>query len=113
MANPSGRKGTYWESRVVDFLRHVGFTAAERRARQGSKDRGDIAGLRGLVIECKNEKRIDLPRYLAEAEAERINDQADFAVVVIPRRNHPVADGYAVMSIEDFFYLWKLHEERR
>ena len=106
MANPSGRKGTYWETRLVAWLRVNGWPYVERRARHGSRDRGDIAGL-GLscIVEAKNEKRIDLPRYLAEAEVERFNDGAEFGVVCIPRRSHGVGEGYFVMSIEDGFRL--------
>lgn len=105
MANPSGRRGTYWENRVAAYAATHGFPLAERRARQGSKDRGDISGIPLVVIECKNEKRMDLPRYLREAEVERVNAGAALGVVCIPRRQHGTGEGYFVVSIEDGFRL--------
>jgi hypothetical protein len=44
----------------------------ERRARNGSKDRGDISGVRLLgqrvVIECKDVATLALPQWTAEAQ---------------------------------------------
>jgi len=44
-------KGTAWETAIVGYLRGRGAPHAERRALNGSNDRGDIAGIPGLVIE--------------------------------------------------------------
>ena len=100
MSNPNGRRGAQWETDVVAFLKANGFPAAERRVREGAKDRGDIAGIPGVVIECKNEARINLPGYLREAEAERVNADAAIAPVFVKRRGKGVKDGYMVMDIE-------------
>lgn len=104
MANPSGRKGTYWESRLVAYAQDS-FPLAERRARHGNKDRGDLSGIPYCVIEAKNEKRIALPQYLAEAEVERVNDGAKLGIVCIPRRNHSTGDGYFVVTIDTGFRM--------
>lgn len=46
----SKRKGTSWESAIVQFLKENGVAHAERRALAGNADRGDIAGIPGVVI---------------------------------------------------------------
>lgn len=79
-------KGTKWESAIVEFLRTSGAPHAERRALSGTQDRGDIAGLPGVVIEAKNAARVELAAWLDEAETERANDRADLAVVWFKRR---------------------------
>lgn len=102
----SKRKGTAWESAIVDYLRGAGWRHAERRATAGAHDRGDVAGLPGVVIEAKNEARIDLPGWLREAEAERVNDGADIGVVWAKRRGSASAAlGYVVMTGEQFVTL--------
>lgn len=82
----SKRKGTAWESAVVDYLRTHGAPHAERRALNGTKDRGDIAGVPGVVIEAKSAARVELAAWLDEAEQERDNDKANIGVVWFKRR---------------------------
>lgn len=95
----SRRKGTSWESAIVGYLREHGAPHAERRALGGSKDRGDIAGIPGVVIEAKSAARVELGQWTAEAEAERVNDGADLAAVWIKKRGKTSpADGYVVLS---------------
>lgn len=95
----SKTKGTSWESAVVAHLRALGVQAAERRALGGNQDRGDIAGLPGVVIECKAEKSLHPAEWLREAEAERLNDGAVVGVVWAKRvgKTSP-ADGYVIMA---------------
>lgn len=95
----SKRKGTSWEAALVAYLREHGAPHAERRALGGAKDRGDIAGIPGVVIEAKSAARLELAGWLAEAEAERANDGADLGVVWAKRKGKgSPADGYAVMD---------------
>lgn len=97
MVNRSKAKGTDWENACVAVLRENGAPYAERRVIAGKLDRGDIAGVPRVVIECKNEARIDLPGYLAEAEREKYAD--DFALVWIKKRGKTGAEhGYIVMT---------------
>lgn len=104
----SKRAGTWAETMVVNWLQLHGYPWAERRALQGANDKGDIAGVDGRVIEVKNEKRIDLPGYLKELEAEKANAEADEGAVVIRRRGtQDVGQWYAVMTVEDLVKLWK------
>lgn len=82
----SKAKGTAAETAVVRFLRAAGFAQAERRTLSGAQDRGDIAGVPGVVIEVKNCARDQLPAWVAEAELERDNDRASLGVVWHKRR---------------------------
>jgi len=99
-------KGTRWESAVVALLQAAGWPHAERRALAGTRDRGDIAGVPGLVVEAKNAARLDLAGWLAEAQQERANDGAEYGVVWVKRKGKAAAkDGYVVMDGETFVRL--------
>ena len=74
-------KGTAAETAVVNYLRAQGATQVERRALNGTQDRGDIAGIPGVVIEVKNVRRDALPGWVDESEVERANDRAVIGVV--------------------------------
>lgn len=95
------------------WLQEHGWPRAERRTKQGRLDRGDVAGVVNVVVECKNERTITLAKYVDEAEVERQNDKARWAVVCVPRRNHAVGDGYFIMRIEDGFALLREWGESR
>jgi hypothetical protein len=92
------KKGTAWESAIVQFLRANGVTHAERRSLGGTLDRGDIAGIPGIVIEAKS-GALHLAAWVAEAETERANDGAKHGIVWAKRagKTSP-ADGYAIMT---------------
>lgn len=105
----SKRKGTAAETAIVNYLRAMGFTQVERRALNGTADRGDIAGIPGVVIEAKNCARQELAAWVSEAEVERDNDNASLGVVWSKRRGkgHP-ADWFVTMSGRQF--AWVLRE---
>lgn len=94
----SRAKGTAWESRVVTYLRGMGFDHADRSPLRGSKDTGDVTGVPG-VIECKNEKAVTLSVYLDELEVEKANANVEFGFVVFPRRSHSIEKGYCLMPL--------------
>lgn len=103
--NASKRAGTAFESAVVGYLQEHGFPYAERRALRGTKDCGDIAGVPGVVIECKATRSIDLATAMNEAEAERCNAEAELGVAVIKRRHRATAGAYVVMTLHQFCQL--------
>ena len=105
MSNPSGRTGAEWETRCVEYLKANGFPYAERRAKNGRFDRGDIAGIPGVVLECKAEKRIDLAGYMKETAAEKANARAEIGAAVIKRRHHGVDKAYVVMELSEWIKL--------
>lgn len=102
----SKAKGTAWETAIVTYLHKCGWPTVERRALQGNQDRGDIAGIPGVVIEAKNTARVELGRWLTEAHQERNRDQALIGAVWFKRRGRTSAgDGYVLMDGETFVRL--------
>jgi hypothetical protein len=98
MSNPSKRKGTAAESAVVAWLRDCGCEHVERRALAGSSDKGDIAGLPGVVVEVKAEKGHNLAGWVDELEVEIRNAHASTGVVIAKRRGTTNVDSwYAIM----------------
>ncbi len=102
----SRAKGTAWETRLVEYLRDQGWPHAERRAMQGSRDRGDIAGVVGVVIEAKSCRAVDLAGWLDETTVEQANAGANVGAVWVKRRGrtNPGA-GYVVMAGATFTTL--------
>ncbi len=100
------RKGTAWESAIVAFLKGEGWPHAERRALAGSADRGDIAGVVGVVIEAKSAARVELAAWLDEANAEAVNDRARIGAVWFKRRGKTSPrDGFVLMDGQTFATL--------
>ena len=101
-------KGTMYESMVAQYLRDNGFPYAERRALSGTYDKGDLTGMPGLVVECKNHKELSFSEWLRETEQERQNADADYGVLVVKRRGvWDAGESYAVMSLADMARLLK------
>ena len=70
------------------------------------KDRGDIAGIVGLVIEVKNHQRMALSEWVDELNVEMLNDKADTGVVIHKRKGTTdVGKWYATMPVEVWFKL--------
>lgn len=102
----SKAKGTAWESAIVAHLKACGWPYAERRALNGNQDRGDIAGVVGVVIEAKSAARIELGAWLGEAHRERDRDQARIGAVWFKRRGKTSpGDGYVLMDGQTFVRL--------
>lgn len=101
--------GARFERSIADYLSRVlDDDRIDRRVKTGSKDRGDIAGvrLRGerVVIECKDYGgRHKLPEWLKEAEVERGNDDAAYGVVAWKRRGTAdPAEQFVTMTCRTF-----------
>jgi hypothetical protein len=109
MTTAAKRKGSQFERDVVKWLITMGYPCAERAYGAGRHDDvGDIDGIDGVVIECKNEKRINIPGYLQELEDEMINADAETGVVLIKRRGSSnISESYAVMPAELWVNLLK------
>jgi hypothetical protein len=110
MASPqySKTKGREWENDVVGYLARNGFPYAERRRLAGASDKGDIAGIPGVVIECKHERSYKLPEWVREAEAETTNAGANFGVVWARQNGKPGAEnGFIIMTPSTLMHLLK------
>lgn len=104
--------GTRFETTIARYLAAaLNDDRIERRARNGGKDRGDLAGVRApgggrVVVECKDTSRINLAGWAAEAETERCNDDALIGVTV--HKRHGVGDPakqWVTMTLADLAAL--------
>ena len=95
---------------VADYFKlHVN-PDVEQRKLSGTKDRGDIAGVKvhgqRIAIEVKNTSKLQVAEFLKEAERERINDDALAGVVIAKRtgKGKP-EDQLVLMTLVDFVAL--------
>ena len=113
MANPNKRKGTSWETDVRNDLRGKGCDVEALR-QLGTLDEGDMVvrnkdGVR-FVIEAKNCKRLEIPRYLNEASTEcalyaanrGLENDSVFPIAVVKARGKGVEEGWVIFRLEDF-----------
>lgn len=106
MTSRNKAKGSAWERAIVEHLRATGWPYAERRIAGAAKDRGDIAGVVGVVIEAKNTASRNLAGWIEETELERVNDGAWLGVVWHKRTGKSAAaDGYVTMTGAQFTAL--------
>lgn len=109
-------KGRLMENAVVEFLNAaLGTDTIERRRLTGTKDRGDVSGVRfndrRIVLEVKNTATLSVAEHLREAHTEALNDGALLGVVVQKRRGLGVADlsstgeQLVMMTLRDFALL--------
>lgn len=84
MSTASKAKGTTAERDVVRYLNRW-WPAAERRALSGNKDKGDVAGIPGVVVEVKAAQRQMLAAWRRETEVERLNAGAESCLLVVKR----------------------------
>lgn len=102
VSTKSKRTGTAAETAVVRYLQQW-WPAAERRALSGSKDKGDVAGIPGVVIEVKAAQRQELTAWRRETLAEMENADADLCMLVVKRSRKPVAEWDAYMPAYQTF----------
>lgn len=104
------KAGTQMETLVAGYLAAHVDDRIERRRLTGSKDRGDIAGLRHMgqriAVEVKNTSRINLGAWATEAEIARGNDDAGVAMIVHKRhgKGQP-QDQWVTMTLADLVSL--------
>lgn len=100
------KKGPKHEADVVAWLREHGFPYAERRVQGGAYDKGDIAGIPGVVLELKNCARIDLAGWVDEARQEAANAGVDVWAVVAKRKGKgDPGEAYVVTNLATFASL--------
>ena len=107
------RRGAAWEVAIRNFLFTAGFNA-ERVARKGSNDIGDVAVQMEdghvFVIEAKDTVRPELAQWIREAQVEsdnyarhrHLNPEFVHPVVIYKRRSAGVDRAYVVMELGDW-----------
>ena len=111
MSSYNKQKGTKFESDVLKYLRSLGHFA-ERLARAGANDEGDIVTIiagQTYILECKNRKAMNLPQFWAEAQTEAANyakarglPVTPPAFVIVKRRNASIADAWVIQTLSEW-----------
>ncbi len=103
--------GSRFERSIANYLAvQLEDDRIDRRVKTGSKDRGDIAGVRffghRVVIECKDVARLNLAGWVEEAAVEAGNDDALLGVVVHKRRGTTdPGRQYVTLTVDDLIAL--------
>ena len=106
MTGAAKRKGDVFERAVAEFFREHGHPGVQRAYGAGrADDVGDLVGVPGFVIQCRNTQRIDLAGAVDAAEAQRGHAGARFGAAVVKRRGRGAADAYVVVSLSTFAEL--------
>lgn len=110
------KAGTTFERQVADYLAQHVDDRIDRRAKTGSKDRGDIAGVRiwgqRLVLECKNTTRLNLADWMNQAETERGNDDALAGLIIHKRHgNNQPGDQWVTTTLRELAALLNGYRE--
>jgi Holliday junction resolvase len=90
VSTKSKAKGTTAEREVVRYLQNW-WPAAERRALSGNKDKGDVAGIPGVVVEVKAAATQLIGPWQRETLIERENAGAARCMLVVKRPYKPVS----------------------
>jgi Holliday junction resolvase len=105
MVSRNKRAGTAWESKIVAHLREQGWPNAERRALAGGKDKGDVIGVDGVVLEAKAAAAWRVGDWLKELTAEKANAGAETGALVVKRRQQPVGKALVLLELDDYLTL--------
>lgn len=97
-------KGTRWESAVRDYLNETHGFRVYRPRPDGFRDSGDLHGLSPFVGQCKDWRDVTgaVREGLDGAQRQKAHAGEEFGVAFVKRARKPVAEGYAVLRIEDF-----------
>lgn len=99
-------KGTAAEVAVVKYLIERGYKWAERRALAGINDKGDIAGVPGVVFEVKDCKAVELAKWVDELKVEVVNAKAIHGTVVRKRKGTmDPGEWYAILPLRMYVDL--------
>lgn len=110
---PRSRKGPQFEVDLLKWFRRIGMPT-ERLRLAGMNDEGDLAVQDTdmvYVVEAKNEAKINLTGYVREARVEADNyakarglsRQKVMPLVIVKKRNAPIAEAFVVVPLSEFF----------
>jgi hypothetical protein len=110
------KAGSQFEREIADAFAATVDDRIDRAVKRGTKDVGDVSGLRfhghKIAVEVKNEATVKLAGWAAEAEVERKNLGALAGVVVSKRhgKGDPM-DQWVHMTMREFIALMNLNRE--
>ena len=117
MAGTNGRsskaKGYAGEREYVEAAIEAGFSGAGRNGSvYGSKDRGDIHGIPGWVIQVKNVAVLKIPEYMKDAEEQARNAGVKLFCLAFKLKGKHMREGVTVLPNRTWFQLVREAEER-
>lgn len=108
----SQRKGAKFEQMCADYITARTGDEVIRKRLGGSHDKGDLHGVRHMgkrvTVECKDCRKMELAKWLDEAEVERGNDDGEYGVVVHHRPGKGAAqfgENYVTMTLDTFLAM--------
>jgi hypothetical protein len=108
MSHPSKVKGNKYERDVADYLRDAGWPGMERIRAGWTDDRGDLDGIIGFTVECKNHRSLDLAGWCAELDVEMRNAGNTVGAVIHKKRGTTdVGEHYATLPVRVLVQLLK------
>jgi len=112
VTSPQKRKGHAAELAVVKWLRAHGINA-DRIQAGTHKDRGDVNGWPGVVIEVKDRKAHSWHGYFEQLRRQIANANAYTGVIIAKRPGlTDVGEWMAVMPVTEWFQLMQLLEDK-
>ena len=112
MTNPNKDKGSEWERNIASYFNERGYPEVERRYGAGATlDKGDINGVKDVVVEAKNWKKIVLSTIMDETLVEQKNAKKRFGIAIIKRRNRNVSQAYVLMTLEQWIDLYSFYHK--
>lgn len=106
--------GTWMETQTANYLASaLSDDRIERRTKNGSRDRGDISGVKTVdgvrvVLEVKNTVKLDLAGWIKEVDQECQNDGALIGAVIHKRTGKgatQMGEQYVSMTLADLALL--------
>ena len=94
-------KGTAFETDVAKYLGEF-FRGVFRKAIGGVNDTGDIGGLPGWSIECKNHAALDIAGWVDQARRQSVTEKTYRFAVVHKRKYRNVREAYVTMPLYVF-----------
>lgn len=103
----SQQKGARFEQMCADYISARTGDEIIRRRLGGIHDKGDLFGFKFMgkrvTVECKDHRKMELAKWVDEAEAERGNDDGDYGIVIHHRPGKGAAqfgDNYVTMKLD-------------
>jgi Holliday junction resolvase len=97
-SSPSKRKGTRFETAVVRYLQSAGMRAARRNA-ASPQDIGDIGGVDGWAIQCKDQKTWRINTWIEETAQQAERGGAENYVLICKRSGASIGEALCVLPM--------------
>lgn len=108
----SQAKGARFEQLCAEYIQSRTGDEIIRKRLGGAYDKGDLHGVRVLgkrvTVECKDCQKMQLSKWLDEAETERCNDDGEYGVVIHHRKGRGkknMGDTYVTMTLDTFLAM--------